>query len=157
MAPKVHPLPLRRLDKMAWLLDNSIKLPGIDYRIGVDGIIGLIPGIGDATGTLLSMYILAEGARARLPRSILLRMAWNIAVDTLIGAVPVIGDVFDATWKANVRNVRLIKEYSHTSHGTVTRSRWFLVALAAALLLVLVLAGLLTYILLRQLWSLLLH
>ena len=153
MASKGQQIPLQRLDRMAWFLDNSIKIPGINYRIGMDGLIGLIPGIGDATGTLLSMYILAEGARARLPKSVLVRMAWNIILDSLIGAIPVVGDLFDVTWKANARNVRLMKAYSHASHRTVKQSRWFVGGIVAAMILVIFLTCLLAFFLVRLLWA----
>lgn len=151
MTPKTQKLPLQRLDRVAWLLDNSIKIPGVNYRIGLDGLIGLIPGIGDATGTLLSMYILAEGARAGIPKPILLRMAWNIGVDSLIGAIPLVGDLFDMTWKANARNVRLLKEYNHASHPMEKQSRWFLAAIGTGLVLVVLATGMVTFFLIRLL------
>lgn len=145
-------IPIDRLDRLAWFLDNSIKIPGINYRIGLDGIIGLIPGIGDAAGTLLSMYILSEAAQAKLPRSVLMRMGWNIAVDTVIGAIPVVGDIFDVTWKANARNVRLIKEYRHATRQTTRQSRWVMVGIIAALILVIALITVGAVVLLRLAW-----
>src|SRR4051812_43943476 len=89
----------RRLARVAWLLDNSIRIPGSKFRIGLDAILGLIPGIGDVLGVLLSSYIVREAARLGAPPSVLLRMAFNVAVEGIVGIVPFVGDVFDAAWK----------------------------------------------------------
>src|SRR3954462_2253619 len=94
----------RRLARIAWLLDNSIALPGTRFRIGLDAILGLIPGFGDLAGVLLSSYIVREAARLGAPPSVLARMAWNVAVEGVIWIAPFFGDVFDAVWKANQRN-----------------------------------------------------
>ena len=98
-----------RLRSLSQLLDTSIRLPIINYRIGWDAVIGLIPGIGDAVGLLLSSYIVLEAARLELPKSVLARMIFNVALEALIGAVPLFGDVFDAVFKANIRNMRLLE------------------------------------------------
>ena len=86
-------------------------------------MIGLVPGIGDAVGALLSMVIVSEAARLRLPKSILARMGFNVALEVLIGSIPIIGDVFDMTWKANARNARLFERYTTSSKRTVTSSK----------------------------------
>jgi hypothetical protein len=99
---------LRHIRAFAQLLDQSIVLPG-GYRIGIDPIIGLIPGIGDAIGTVLSFYIVYQAARLGIPKSILLRMCGNVLLEMLVGEIPILGDIFDAVWKANIRNVRLIE------------------------------------------------
>ncbi len=90
-----------RLGHLAWFLDNSIPLPFLGYRIGADGIIGLIPGLGDTVGSLLSSYIVLEAARLGTPKSVLLRMVINIVIESIIGLVPFVGDLFDLAWKAN--------------------------------------------------------
>jgi hypothetical protein len=97
-----------RLARLAWLLDSSIPIPGTGLSIGVDALIGLIPFLGDLVGVVISSYIVGEAARLRAPTSLLLRMALNIGVEGVIGSVPLIGDIFDAAWKANQRNVRLL-------------------------------------------------
>lgn len=99
---------LRRIRSFAQLLDQSIVLPG-GYRIGIDPIIGLIPGIGDAIATALSFYIVYEAARLGIAKRILLRMCGNVLVETVVGAIPILGDIFDAVWKANIRNFKLIQ------------------------------------------------
>lgn len=102
---------LRRLDKLSRLLDNAFAIPGTRFRIGLDGILGLIPGIGDATGAALSIYLIVQAARLGLPVSTLLRMVGNVALETVVGAVPIVGDVFDIAWKANIRNMALLRGY----------------------------------------------
>ena len=86
----------------------------------------MIPGVGDALGALVSSYILGEAARLGAPRSVLLKMTFNVAVDALLGAIPVLGDLFDFTWKANHRNVRLLEEYVERPRKTVVVSRVFI-------------------------------
>jgi hypothetical protein len=101
---------LKQLNALAWLLDNSIPLPFINYRIGVDAVIGLVPGIGDMAGLLISSYIVLQAARLGVPRATLTRMVINIALEGAVGIVPLVGDLFDATFKANARNVQLLNE-----------------------------------------------
>lgn len=102
---------LKRIYKLSWLLDNSIRIPIIGYRIGLDALIGLIPGLGDATGLALSAYIIYEASRYGIPKKKLLQMLANTGLETVAGFVPVLGDVFDMTWKANARNVALLHEH----------------------------------------------
>lgn len=100
----------KRLRRLAWLMDSSIPLPG-GYRIGLDGLVGLIPGIGDAAGALVSSYIVVEAGRLGAPKSLLVRMGFNVLLETLIGTVPLLGDLFDFVYKANLRNVRLLEQH----------------------------------------------
>ena len=102
---------LERLRRVAALLDNAIPIPGTKYRVGLDPILGLVPGVGDAIGTAMAGYILVEAARFGVPRSVLLRMLLNIGVDTALGAVPGIGDLFDFVWKADAKNIALLHEH----------------------------------------------
>ena len=102
---------LARLDRLARLLDTAISIPGTKIRFGADAIVGLLPGIGDAVTTGLSAYIVYEAHRLGVPRALLGRMVANVALDGLVGAVPVVGDMFDVMWKANRRNLRLLREH----------------------------------------------
>ena len=139
---------LQRIERLGYVLDNSIRLPIIGYRIGWDAIIGLIPGFGDVAGLLLSAYIVYESARFGVPKATLGRMVLNVVLEALVGAVPLLGDLFDATFKANARNVDLLQK-----HGTLTvaprqrqRDRRFLLLVFGGLLvLVIVLAALLIW------------
>jgi hypothetical protein len=102
---------LRRLDKLAQILDTAFPIPGTRFRVGLDGLLGLIPGVGDTLGAAFSAYIVLEAARLGAPKGILLRMIRNLAVETVVGLVPILGDIFDIAWKANVRNLALLREH----------------------------------------------
>nr|WP_298720763.1 DUF4112 domain-containing protein [uncultured Steroidobacter sp.] len=114
----------KRLRALAWLMDNAIALPG-GYRIGLDPIIGLVPGLGDAIGALISAFIINEARAMGAPRSVLLRMMSNVMIDTILGAIPFAGDVFDAAYKANTRNIALLARYQLDPVGSRRGSRWF--------------------------------
>ena len=102
---------LKRVRLLSRLLDEQFRIPGTTYRIGLDGLLGLIPGVGDAAGALLSAYILYEAMRLGAPGTVLLRMIANIGIDTLGGVMPVVGDIFDFAWKANKKNAALLHAY----------------------------------------------
>ena len=102
---------LARLRSLSSLLDSSIRIPGLGYRIGLDPLIGLIPGFGDALTLLPAGYIIFEAYRLGVPKATLARMALNLGIETLFGAVPFLGDLFDATFKANNRNLYLLERH----------------------------------------------
>jgi hypothetical protein len=97
---------------------------------------GLVPGLGDSAGALLGIAIIAEANRRGVPRFTLVRMAANIVLDTALGSVPVVGDVFDAAWKANTRNLRLLERHSSVSRKPKRRDRLFIGVLVGLLLVV---------------------
>jgi Domain of unknown function (DUF4112) len=100
-----------RLDVLANLLDTAFILPGTNVRFGFDALIGLVPGIGDAITTAISLYIVLEARRLGAPAHLILRMLANVVVDGFVGAVPLVGDAFDVLWRANRRNVWLLREW----------------------------------------------
>jgi hypothetical protein len=126
---------LDHLRRFAYWMDEGIRIPGTRWRVGLDPILGLVPGVGDAAGALLAAVILVEAARRGLSRFTLGRMAWNIAVDALLGAVPVVGDIFDATWKANLKNVALIDRHAAVPAEARKADRVFMLLLGGSLLL----------------------
>ncbi|HEV7587370.1 MAG TPA: DUF4112 domain-containing protein [Longimicrobium sp.] len=130
---------VRRLDTLGYLLDDSIPIPGTGMRVGLDAVIGLVPAVGDVAGVLLSSYIVLQAARLGVGVTVLLRMLLNLLVDGVVGAVPFLGDLFDAGWKANDRNLRLLHR-AIASPGTVRRSSTAVV-LGVGLLLLALLAG----------------
>lgn len=103
-----HVASLRRLRRISHLLDNAIPIPGTKYRIGLDPILGLIPGGGDLIGSIFAGYVVFKSAQMGVPRETLVQMATNIVFDTVAGTVPVAGDLFDVAWKANIKNIELL-------------------------------------------------
>jgi hypothetical protein len=137
----------RSLDQLSRAMDGLFRIPGTGWRIGLDALVGLIPGVGDFATTAVSLYILAAGVRYRVPKVTLLRMASNIAVDYLLGAVPIVGDLFDAAWKSNQMNVELLKQRASVSpeearHGRT--SDWLFLGVIVLGLLVLLVASVAT-------------
>jgi hypothetical protein len=156
--PEVATIPQQRLERMrrvGWLLDNSIPVPGTRFRLGIDQIIGLVPGIGDLIGGVLSLYIIVEAYRLGVPRSLLARMGWNVALDTLVGEVPILGDLFDIGFKANVRNLRLLDGYLQRPAAVRRASRWVMALIVLGLLLLAVGAVALAVVLVHALSGLL--
>ena len=102
---------LQRLEQLAYLLDDRFRIPGLNRRIGLDGLIGLVPGIGDAVTGAIALYLVLEAWRLGIPKHVVARMLVNVGVDSLVGAIPLAGDVFDATFKANKRNVDLLRQH----------------------------------------------
>lgn len=102
---------LNRIRKLSRLMDTAIRIPGINFRIGLDPIIGLIPGAGDLINTAFSAYLIYLATRFNLPRNILGWMVFNITLEAILGTVPLIGDIFDAFYKSNIRNLKLLEEY----------------------------------------------
>src|SRR5215218_2670832 len=128
---------------LARLLDDLIRVPGTNIGIGLDPLIGLIPGLGDVLGGAMSSYILFVAAQEGVPTSVLTRMLGNIALDSLVGVVPVVGDLFDVGVKANRRNVDLLERYLGSPKETKAASRGMvaLILLAAVLLIVGIIAA----------------
>ena len=100
---------VRRMEMVAQLLDSAFVLPGTGTRVGIDAIIGLVPGIGDVVTTLLSSYVIWEAKNLGVSRWALWRMLGNLALHATIGSIPVIGDVFDAIFRVNQRNMRIVR------------------------------------------------
>lgn len=122
----------QRSRRLAQLLDAGIRVPGTAWRVGLDPIIGLVPGAGDFVGAALSLYIVLQAARSGVPSPVLLRMVGNLTVDALAGAVPIVGDVFDAVWKANLMNVALLEAYLDDPGGSRRAATRWLVGIAVA-------------------------
>jgi hypothetical protein len=102
---------LARLDALAKLLDVAFILPGTNIRYGIDGIIGLIPVVGDVIVTAISLWLVREARALGAPWHVTTRMLGNIAVQGVVGMVPVAGDAFDVLFRANIRNVRILRRW----------------------------------------------
>ncbi len=108
---------LARIRRLAWLLDAAVRVPGTRFRFGLNSVIGLAPAAGDAAMTAVSLYIVYEAYQIGLPPAQLAKMLGNVAIEAVAGSVPVLGDLFDATFKANMRNIALIDAYAAAAKG----------------------------------------
>jgi hypothetical protein len=132
-----------QIEQLAWLLDQAIPIPLIGKRIGLDGIVGLVPGLGDVVSGAMGFIVVLRAMQVGLPRVVIARMVANVALDLAIGAIPVIGDAFDLWYKANWRNARLFARYAERPEQS-TRGQWvFFAVIVGALALAVVGAALL--------------
>jgi len=123
------------MEALAWLLDNSIPIPGTGRRIGLDAVIGLVPGLGDVVSGGLGIIVVARAVQLGLPGVVIARMLVNVALDFVVGSIPLIGDAFDLWFKANARNVGLVRRYA-LAPGSSTAPQWgFFGAILLALIL----------------------
>lgn len=123
----------KRMEAIAHLMDNAIRVPGTHFRVGIDGIIGLIPGFGDFVGTVIGSYIIVEATRGGIPATVVARMVVNTLLEYFIGLIPVLGDLFDFVWKANLRNLALYRAAKADPHRLKRRSTVQLILLGVVL------------------------
>jgi hypothetical protein len=145
LEPEVLPPESQWIERIAWLMDRSIPI-GKKWSIGLEAIIGLVPGVGDIAGILVGSAIVVAAIKARLPRSAIARMVSNVALDGLVGAIPFLGDAFDMVFKANTRNVQIFREAVRGRHEPVKDSTFtagvalvFLLLLAVPVVVILLL------------------
>jgi hypothetical protein len=129
-----------RLRDLARVLDEAIRIPGTNIRIGLDALLGLVPGGGDVAGGLFSGLIILQAARDGAPTPVLGRMLANVVIDVVLGAIPILGDVFDVAWRANSRNVRLLDAWRERPTPTKRASAFSVAAILIALLVLVALA-----------------
>ena len=131
------PVQLQRLEalrRVTRLLDTAIVVPGTAFRIGLDPILGLIPGLGDLVSPLFALAILWQARDLNVPRVVRLRMVVNVAIDALVGVLPFMGDVFDFVWKANAKNMALLERHA-TERRRASAGDWLFVAAIVAVLI----------------------
>jgi hypothetical protein len=109
--PRTREERIARLEALANLLDIAFIIPGTNVRFGLDALVGLVPGIGDALTTAVSLWIVSEARALGVPGHVTARMLGNVALDGLVGAVPLLGDAFDVAFKSNRRNMRLLRNW----------------------------------------------
>jgi hypothetical protein len=132
---------VQRVRQLAKLLDESITIPGLNKKIGLDPIIGMIPGGGDTLTMLFSAYIVVESARLGIPRATLGQMVLNILIDAVAGTVPVVGDLFDVVTKANTRNIKLMDVHLADPDFQVKPNKLIIIGLIAILAIIIVSFG----------------
>ena len=106
----------RRIEAMEKLLENSFTIPGVNYSVGLDAIVGLVPVVGDIATAAMGAYAVWEARNLGIPKWKLWRMAGNVAFDTALGAIPLVGDVFDLAFRSNTRNLRIIRRHLDKHH-----------------------------------------
>ena len=107
---------MERLEWLAWFTNSAVRIPGTRRTMGADGLLSLVPGVGSLVGTGMSLYVVGEALRHGAPARLLTRMGLNIAADTLLGAIPVVGFLFDMGFKANQRNLNLLRQHLQEIH-----------------------------------------
>lgn len=125
------------LERLGWLLDDLFRIPGLGWRVGLDALVGLIPGVGDTATTLASLYVLTSAVRYRVPKVTLLRMGLNLGIDYAVGSLPLVGDIFDAWWKSNQKNIELLRQRATVSASEAREGKisdWLFVGLIILLL-----------------------
>ncbi|PSR15381.1 DUF4112 domain-containing protein [filamentous cyanobacterium CCP3] len=110
---------LNRIRRISRLMDTAFKIPVLGVKVGWDPVLGLIPGLGDLIATAISAYVIVLAARFRLPRGILAQMVFNIGLEAVVGTVPLVGDLFDAFYKSNVRNLKLLEAHLQSESATL--------------------------------------
>lgn len=131
-----HLANLRRIRQISHLLDNAIGIPGTKYRIGIDPILGIVPGGGDFVAMVFSAYMIVTAAQMGVSQEKLVQMVSNVIVDTFAGTVPVVGDLFDVAWKSNIKNLELLEEHLGSPQTGTAVNWWFVVAILAGLFLI---------------------
>ncbi len=142
-----------QLEWLAKLMDSVFEIPGTKLKFGLDSLLGLIPGVGDTATSIVSLYILQAASRQGVSRLTMTRMAANVALDYVIGSIPILGDVFDFYWKANQKNVELLKAHT-SSNSNVRRERqrsdWLFLAVLGVVLITCLIGSLVVAFLIAQ-------
>ncbi len=129
---------LMEVEGLAWLLDNSIPVPGTGgRRLGIDALLGLVPVFGDLVRRGLGLFVVWRGSRMGLPRVVVARMLANSAIDFVIGSIPLVGDAFDLWFKANTRNLGIIRRYVEQP-DTSTRNEWLVISALVGIVIAIV-------------------
>jgi Domain of unknown function (DUF4112) len=148
-----HAKALLRLRQLSLLLDNAIRIPGTNYRVGLDPLIGLVPAGGDLLSGFLAIYIVYEAARLGVPAATIARMGSNVVFDLVSGTFPVIGDLLDVTWKANSRNVALLEQHIEAPLPSGRTDKLWAVGMIVALVFIVIGAASLTAWVMHWLWK----
>lgn len=140
-SPLASPEALHRVERVAKVLDEAIRIPGTNIKVGLDAVIGLIPGVGDAAGLALGSWFIYEAHRLGAPMELKLKMARNVAIDAVSGLVPVLGDLVDVAYRSNRRNLDLLRRHFRPAEPLVAVGKPRRAVLALAAVAGLLLAG----------------
>jgi len=139
--------------KIAWVLDESIRVPGTKFRIGLDPILGLVPGGGEIIPSIIACYLLADARRHGLPFKLLLKMSGNVFLNALAGAIPLAGDAFSAWFKSNSRNYAMMQQFLESCQGDQSEGSWWPLIFIAATLIAVTLFNLAIWLLFLTLFT----
>jgi hypothetical protein len=143
---------LAAVRSLARVMDTAIELPG-GIKVGLDALLGLLPGVGDAISSAVGGYIVMIAAQMGVPKAVIWRMVMNLGVDAVVGVVPFAGDLLDVAWKANSKNVRLLEQSLADPKAARRSSTWMLVWLALAVVLLAVGSAVVTWLIIRAVTS----
>jgi hypothetical protein len=146
------PKDLVALRRFAYFMDEAFSIPGTRFRVGLDALLGLIPGIGDVIGGVMSTWVIVGALRHRVPARIIPRMIFNVLVDLFFGAVPVAGDVFDFLYEENVMNMRLLEKHRDRRRPPRSMAQIALVASLIVLVVIGFALGILAALIALVLW-----
>ena len=144
MKPKVENSPTKNIEWLVRLMDSQFKIPGTNIRFGLDPLIGLIPGFGDIASFIVSAFMVSSFAKKGASGYVLARMTFNIIFDALLGAIPIVGDIFDFGFKANERNIKLMREHYIEGRHKGSASK-VIIPLLLFLIMIVALIGWLSY------------
>lgn len=148
---------VQNLRRLAFLLDNSIPIPGTKFRFGLDpilGLLGIAAGSGDVVGGAVGAYIISQAARMGVPSNIVWQMVGNILLDSLVGLIPGLGDLLDFTWKANTRNMALLEQHLPSSAASKRVNRFFVFGITLITVLIVLGCAFLTLLLIKSIFQL---
>ena len=151
-APEAADSSVRTARALARVLDSAVGIPGTPFRIGLDAILGLIPGGGDVASAALSGYIVLAAAKRGVPRTVIARMLLNVLVDTAVGSVPILGDIFDVAFKSNQRNVALLERHDRQPGVVRRQSKGVVAAVIVAVVLIALGVGVAAFFIAQLLW-----
>lgn len=146
------PRDLVAMRRFAFFMDEAFTIPGTPFKVGADALLGLIPGIGDIIGGVLSTWIVIGALRHRVPAPVILRMILNIGIDLLFGAVPVAGDVFDFLYEENIKNMRLLEKHRDRKRPPRSTGAIFFVSMLIVLFVLAMAVGLVFALVAIVLW-----
>ena len=146
------PPDLVALRRFAYFMDEAFRVPGTRFRVGLDALLGLIPGVGDVIGGVMSSWIIVGALRHRVPGRVIVRMVFNVLVDLFFGAVPVAGDVFDFLYEENVMNMRLLEKHRDRRRPPRSMAQIALVAILIVLVIIGFAFGILVGLVALVLW-----
>ncbi|NDJ17607.1 DUF4112 domain-containing protein [Myxacorys almedinensis] len=144
---------LSKLRTISHVLDNAIALPGTRYRVGLDPVLGLLPGGGDMIGAILSIYMVWESAQLGVPPATVTKMVSNLVLDAALGSFPVVGDFFDATWKANSKNLSLLEAHLNAPNVEKKANPAFVLLLLSGFLMLAIALAALTGVIIALVWN----